>query len=54
MFIAMNRFHVTKGREDDFEEVWKSRDTHLDKVNGFVEFHLLRGPEREGGASRAR
>ena len=47
MFIAMNRFQVTKGREGDFEEVWKARDSHLDQVAGFVEFHLLRGPEQE-------
>lgn len=47
MFIAMNRFHVTKGREEDFEEVWKSRDSRLEKVDGFVEFHLLRGPEAD-------
>ena len=47
MFIAMNRFKVTKGREADFEEVWRSRDSHLDSVDGFVEFHLLRGPEHE-------
>ena len=47
MFIAMNRFQVTKGREEDFEEVWKSRDSRLDQVNGFVEFRLLRGPEAD-------
>jgi heme-degrading monooxygenase HmoA len=45
MFIAMNRFKVIKGCEADFEHVWLSRDTHLDKVPGFVEFHLLKGPE---------
>ena len=45
MFIAMNRFKVIKGSEADFEQVWLSRDTHLDKVPGFVEFHLLKGPE---------
>jgi heme-degrading monooxygenase HmoA len=27
--------------------VWLSRDSHLDKVPGFVEFHLLKGPETE-------
>ncbi len=43
----MNRFQVTKGRERDFEEVWKSRDSHLNHVEGFIEFHLLRGPEAE-------
>ena len=47
MYIAMNRFKVTKGSEKDFEEVWISRDTHLGEVPGFVEFHLLRGPEAD-------
>jgi heme-degrading monooxygenase HmoA len=47
MFIAMNRFRVAKGAEAAFEHVWMSRDTHLDKVPGFVEFHLLKGPEAE-------
>src|SRR5499426_1541019 len=47
MFIAMNRFRVTNGCEEDFEKVWLSRDSHLDKVPGFVEFHLLKGPEHD-------
>jgi heme-degrading monooxygenase HmoA len=47
MFIAMNRFMVKKGREEEFEQVWKSRDSQLDRMPGFVEFHLLRGPEAE-------
>jgi heme-degrading monooxygenase HmoA len=47
MFIAMNRFRVTKGSEAAFEKVWLSRDTHLEQVPGFIEFHLLRGPEAE-------
>ena len=47
MFIAMNRFKVIKGEEKAFEQVWLSRDTHLREMAGFVEFHLLRGPERE-------
>ena len=47
MFIAMNRFRVKRGSEQDFEHVWTSRDTHLQKVPGFVEFHLLKGPEHE-------
>ncbi len=46
-FIAMNRFHVARGREADFEKVWVSRDTRLKQVPGFVEFHLLRGPEHD-------
>ncbi len=47
MFIAMNRFRVAKGSEAAFEHVWASRDSHLEKVPGFVEFHLLKGPEAE-------
>ena len=47
MFIAMNRFRVVKGAEEAFENVWLSRDSHLDTVPGFVEFHLLKGPDAE-------
>jgi heme-degrading monooxygenase HmoA len=47
MFIAMNRFRIIKGSEAAFEDVWLSRDSHLDKVPGFLEFHLLKGPEAE-------
>ncbi len=47
MFIAMNRFHVKKGSENAFEAVWRNRDSYLDRVPGFVEFHLLRGPDVE-------
>ena len=47
MFIAMNRFKVLPGQETAFEAVWLGRDTHLDRVPGFVAFHLLRGPASE-------
>lgn len=47
MFIAMNRFRVRPGAESDFEAVWLNREVHLDGVPGFVEFHLLRGPQSE-------
>jgi heme-degrading monooxygenase HmoA len=47
MFIAMNRFKVIRGEERAFEEIWLSRDSQLDELAGFIEFHLLRGPERE-------
>lgn len=47
MFIAMNRFRIVPGEEETFEEIWRERDRHLDGVNGFVEFHLLRGPTAE-------
>jgi heme-degrading monooxygenase HmoA len=47
MFIAMNRFQVLKGSEAAFERVWAERDSYLQDVPGFMEFHLLRGPEGE-------
>lgn len=47
MFIAMNRFRVKKGSEEAFEKVWFTRETYLDRMPGFVEFHLLKGPEAQ-------
>ena len=47
MFIAMNRFQIVPGEEEAFETVWKTRDSHLEGVPGFVGFHLLRGPSAE-------
>ncbi|MEM9206797.1 MAG: antibiotic biosynthesis monooxygenase [Pseudomonadota bacterium] len=46
-YIAMNRFKVKKGSEEDFEGVWLNREVHLNTVPGFKQFHLLRGPERD-------
>ena len=43
MFIAMNRFKIVLGKEKEFEEVWKNRDTHLNDVPGFKKFHLVKG-----------
>ncbi len=47
MFIAMNRFRIAIGREEVFEELWRSRDSQLESVPGFKEFHLLKGPSDE-------
>jgi heme-degrading monooxygenase HmoA len=47
MFIAMNRFKVALGSEADFERIWKERDSYLNTMPGFMEFHLLKGPVRE-------
>ena len=44
MFIAMNRFKVTPGKESDFEDVWRKRESRLSDVAGFMTFNLLRGP----------
>ncbi|MCG8543245.1 MAG: antibiotic biosynthesis monooxygenase [Alphaproteobacteria bacterium] len=47
MYIAMNRFRVRTGYAQAFETVWRERDSRLADVPGFVEFHLLKGPEGE-------
>ena len=47
MFIAMNRFKIVKGKEIEFEKVWRERDTHLDGVTGFKEFHLVKGEKND-------
>jgi heme-degrading monooxygenase HmoA len=43
----MNRFRVIKGCEADFEALWRSRETYLPQMKGFVTFNLLRGPEHD-------
>tara|TARA_B100001027_G_scaffold214162_1_gene185946 strand:- start:1674 stop:1976 length:303 start_codon:yes stop_codon:yes gene_type:complete len=43
MYIAMNRFKIVLGKEKQFEEIWKNRETHLDKVPGFIDFNLIKG-----------
>ena len=44
MYIAMNRFRIKPGCEQDFIAIWKNRDTYLDTVPGFKSFNLLQGP----------
>ena len=46
-FIAMNRFKIAIGREFDFEDIWKKRETHLDDAKGFQKFNLLKGSTSE-------
>ena len=47
MFIAMNRFKIIPGNEEDFLDIWKKRETFLDEVPGFKNFNLLRGPKTD-------
>ena len=47
MYIAMNRFRIAAGREDAFEDQWRKRESYIEGVPGFREFHLLRGPTDE-------
>ena len=48
MYLTMNRFKVKLGHEDEFEEVWASRESQLTRVPGFKGFHLMKGEEKEG------
>ena len=47
MFVAMNRFKIALGKEEEFVEMWKNRDSYLDSVPGFQSFRLLRGATNE-------
>ena len=47
MYIAMNRFKIILGRENDFEKIWKERDTHLKNVPGFKKFNLIKGKKKD-------
>lgn len=46
-FIAMNRFKVRLGSEEDFETIWKERESRLNQMNGFQEFRMLKGPAQD-------
>ena len=47
MYIAMNRFRIARGREEVFEQLWRERESHLEDVSGFREFHRLKGASDE-------
>jgi heme-degrading monooxygenase HmoA len=47
MFIAMNRFRIALGREQEFIDIWTNRESYLDEVPGFQSFHLLQGASTE-------
>ncbi|MFQ5470277.1 MAG: antibiotic biosynthesis monooxygenase family protein [Gammaproteobacteria bacterium] len=44
MYIAMNRFKIKHGCEEEFISIWKNRETYLDTVPGFKSFSLMQGP----------
>ena len=48
MYIAMNRFLIKNGKEELFEEIWKSRETYLEETPGFINFNLLKSINKEG------
>ena len=49
MYIAMNHFHIAAGRADEFERIWRDRDSYLHDVPGFRQFNLVRGTDSDDG-----
>ena len=47
MYIALNRFRIIPNRHADFEKIWRNRETHLEKVPGFLSFNLIKGKTAE-------
>jgi heme-degrading monooxygenase HmoA len=45
MYLTMNRFKVAAAHAEEFEAMWKNRDSHLKTVPGFRSFALLKGPQ---------
>lgn len=48
MYIAMNRFTVASSEEATFEKVWQDRESHLDQMDGFLSFKMLKGESVDG------
>ena len=44
----MNRFRVPAERGAAFEALWLNRESKLDSFDGFVAFHMLKGPTKDG------
>ena len=47
MYLAMNRFQIALGFEQGFEEIWRTRESYLEEVPGFVSFALLKLQPRD-------
>jgi heme-degrading monooxygenase HmoA len=47
MFVAANRFRVIPAHAAEFERAWLTRESHLHELDGFITFHLLKGPQAE-------
>jgi heme-degrading monooxygenase HmoA len=49
MFVVMNRFQINNGREAEFEDAWKQRESNLKSFEGFRRFSLLRNASPADG-----
>ena len=45
MYITFARYFVCK--EDDFEEIWRNRATHLGGIKGFGKLNLIKGSSND-------
>ena len=45
MFVATNRFRVIPSEAEAFERTWLTRESHLHELEGFLTFHLMKGPQ---------
>ena len=43
----MNRFKIVLGAEKTFEDIWRSRDSTLKDVYGFLTFNLIKGESND-------
>ena len=50
MYIAMNHFNIAAGRWQEFEQLWRQRDSYLEGVPGFRQFHLVRSADLDDGS----
>ncbi|CAM9727095.1 unnamed protein product [Choristocarpus tenellus] len=41
-YVAMNRFKVKLGCEDQFEKIWRERESKLQEYSGFMQFMMLK------------
>ena len=47
MYIAMNPFKIANEHINDFVNIWKTRNSLLNQVEGFKDFQLLQGAKEE-------
>ena len=47
-YIAMNRFRVRTEHGPAFEDIWLNRESRLTEFEGFLGFHMLKGPTKDG------
>ncbi|MEL7342095.1 MAG: antibiotic biosynthesis monooxygenase [Bacteroidota bacterium] len=47
MFLVSNRLPVNPDYAEQFEERFAEREARVDKMDGFISFHILR-PQKEG------